>query len=90
MRVVWTPAAVTDRRRISAYLSGQNPALSARILESLILTADSLAVFPGRGRPGTSPGTRELVVEAPYIISYDVLEDAVRMLRIWHAAQERG
>ena len=90
MRIVWTPAAVTDRLRISAYLSAQNPALSARILEGLILTADSLAVFPGRDRPRTSPGTRELVVEAPYIINYGLLDDAVRILRIWHAAQERG
>lgn len=89
MRIIWTSAAVTDRRRIGAYLSGENPLLSAQILEALILAADSLSVFPARGRPGLSPGTRELVAQAPYIITYEILEDAVRILRIWHAAQER-
>jgi toxin ParE1/3/4 len=90
MKVTWTPAAVTDRRRIGAYLTAQNPVLSARVLEGLILSADSLVVFPDRGGRGKAPGTRELVVEAPYIITYEVLEDAVRILRIRHAAQERG
>lgn len=90
MRIAWTPAAVADRRRIGAYLMEQNPWVSVRILESLILTADSLSTFPARGRPGKAPGTRELVVEAPYVIVYEILEDAVRILRIWHASQERG
>lgn len=90
MRIVWTPVAVTDRRRIGAYLSAENPILSANILEALILAADSLSIFPGRGRPGLSPGTRELVALSPYIITYEILEEEVRILRIWHAAQDRG
>jgi plasmid stabilization system protein ParE len=35
-------------------------------------------------------GHRELVVpRVPYVIEYDVLDDTVHILRIWHTSQDR-
>ena len=39
---------------------------------------------------GRKRGTRELVVVWPYIVVYRVLPDEVRILRVWHARQDRG
>jgi toxin ParE1/3/4 len=47
-------------------------------------------MFPYRGRPGRQAGTRELVVMPPYLIVYRVSgTEAVMILRVWHAAQDR-
>ena len=56
-----------------------------------MLAGDSLALFPARGSLGLATGTRELVAVWPYLIVYEVdtSSDTVRILRIWHEAQER-
>ena len=54
-----------------------------------MLTADSPATFPDRGRPGRVTETRELVVVRPYIVVYGVHQDRIVILRIWHGAQDR-
>ena len=56
----------------------------------MVVAADSLADFPHRGRPGRAAGTRELLAVQPFLIIYEVAEDAVRILRLWHAARERA
>jgi toxin ParE1/3/4 len=91
MRVVWRAGARDDRRRIFSYLAERNPAAAARLIEALILAADSLASFPDRGRPGQAPGTRELVTAYPYLLVYEVDRAAgvVQILRVWHGAQDR-
>lgn len=90
MRVIWRAGARDDRRRIFSYLAERNPAAAARLIEALILTADSLASFPDRGRPGRAPGTRELVTVYPYLLVYEVdrTGGVVRILRVWHGAQD--
>ncbi|MGQ3047876.1 MAG: type II toxin-antitoxin system RelE/ParE family toxin [Niveispirillum sp.] len=47
------------------------------------------ASFPKRGK-ARPDGTRELAVVHPYILVYDIVEDEVRILRVWHGAQDRG
>lgn len=90
MRVVWSARSLADRRGIGAHLAAESPAMALRVVEELVVAGDSLADFPHRGRPGLSAGTRELVAVPPFIIIYQVLEDRVRILRLWHAARLRG
>jgi toxin ParE1/3/4 len=88
--VDWRPAALADIRLIVTHISEENPFAARRVARELLLAGDSLAVFPRRGRQGRVPGTRELVVAAPYIIVYEVAEpDRVTILRVWHGAQDR-
>jgi toxin ParE1/3/4 len=79
-------------RRDVAYLEVRNPLVAIELLQSLILGADSRATFPHRGRRGRVSGTRELVTVPPYVLIYDVDDAAglVRILRVWHGAQNRG
>ena len=89
MKVVWSPEALDDVARTYDYLEPLNPVAARRIAESLLIAGDSLATFPERGRTGTKPGTRELVVETPYVIVYRMVGETVEILRVWHAAQWR-
>ncbi|MEO8713439.1 MAG: type II toxin-antitoxin system RelE/ParE family toxin [Acetobacteraceae bacterium] len=90
MPVVWRARALADVGRIVRYIATDNPVAAARVGRELLLAGDSLVMFPRRGRPGRRAGTRELVAIRPYIIVYRVVgTDAVTILRIWHAAQDR-
>lgn len=91
MRVAWRAAARDDQRRILAWLAERNKAAAVRVARALIAAADSLAVLPAKGRPGRAPGTRELSAVPPYVIVYEVDQAAevVRILRVWHTAQDR-
>lgn len=89
MSVIWRPAASADVARIVAHIADENPIAARAVAQELFVAAASLVIFPRRGRRGSTPGTRELVVVRPYIIVYDVNDDAVTILRIWHGAQLR-
>ncbi len=91
MKVEWRPSALDDRDAIIEYLEPLNPHAAANLLQALILAGDSLTLFPHRGRPGLAAGTRELVAVWPYLIIYEIGDEAdtVSILRIWHGAQDR-
>ena len=89
MTVVWQAAALADIRRILGYITTENPAAARRIARELMLAGDSLELFPLRGRTGLVPGTRELVAVRPYILVYEAEGDSIRILRVWHSAQDR-
>lgn len=88
--VNWQPVAFADLTRIIRHITEENPIAARRVGRELLLAADSLLIFPRRGRHGRIPGTRELVTVRPYIIVYEVAEhDTATILRVWHAAQSR-
>ena len=88
MIVRWRRPATADLFRIVNFIAQQNPVAAQRVAEESLLSGESLAFFPRRGRKGAS-GTRELATVRPYVIVYEVAEDRVLILRIWHAAQDR-
>jgi addiction module RelE/StbE family toxin len=90
LSVFWRAKALADIRRIVRYIASDNPVAARQVGQDLLLTGDSLELFPRRGRPGRQPGTRELVVTPPYLLVYRVSgADEVTILRVWHAAQNR-
>lgn len=91
MKVEWRPSALDDRDAIIEYLEPLNPHAAVNLLQALILAGDSLTLFPHRGRPGLAAGTRELVAVWPYLIVYEIDDDAdtANILRIWHGARDR-
>ncbi len=91
MRVEWLRTALDDRDAIIAYLEPLNPHAAINLLQALILAGDGLTLFPYRGRVGLAAGTRELVAVRPYILVYEIdpAAELVRILRIWHGAQDR-
>jgi plasmid stabilization system protein ParE len=86
LRVIFAPAARDDLRRIRDYIGQFNPAAAERVALGLIAAADSLTMYPERGRPIGSR-RRELVALWPYVIRYRVDEGLVVVLRVRHGMQ---
>lgn len=89
MSVQWRRRALLDLQRIVTHIADENPVAARRVSRELLLAADSLSIFPRRGRPGLLAGTREMVAVSPYILIYSVDEEGVTILRVWHGAQDR-
>jgi toxin ParE1/3/4 len=91
MRIRWTGTAASDLTHICDYLEEhESPAMARRIALDIYEGVDALTQFPRRGRPGRSPGTRELVFpRLSYVVVYRVQEDVVEVVRILHGAQDR-
>ena len=92
-RIRWTPLAINDLKIISSHIEAQcNLATANRVCRIIYDAVQMLRRFPESGKIGMEEGTRELVVPAlpSYIVAYRVTHtEAVQILRIWHAAQQR-
>ncbi len=89
MRVVWTPAALSDLDEIQDFIAQGSPASAYRVvLELTTRTRINLGDYPLMGRLGRARSTRELVfTELPYIVVYRVT-DRVEVLAVVHTARE--
>jgi len=84
--VEWAEEALAHLETIRRYIAYTDPRAADRVARRLWMAAESLALFPNRGRPCVN-GTRELPSIAPYIISYEVDDARVLILRIRHGRQ---
>ena len=94
MRLVFSPGAIVDLKRLRAFLRTQNPDAAQRAIRSIEEAAESLITFPMLGRPSGIAPLRELIVpfgQSAYILRYAHLpqEDAIFVLRIWHGRESR-
>jgi addiction module RelE/StbE family toxin len=90
MRIRWTPAAAADLQGISDYLSEHHPRYRSATMRKLYRTVSDLKKWPLRGRPGSEAGTRELLFPpTPYVAVYRIMDQAIEIMRIYHAAQDR-
>jgi toxin ParE1/3/4 len=88
MQVWWTTRAAQDPEEITNYILRDKPTAAETVARKLFDAANSLESLPSRGRPGRSPGTRELVISSlPFIIVYQVTAEAVHVLHIHHGAR---
>jgi len=88
MHVRWTDEAIDDLDDIVDFIETDSPDAAQRVALAIVDAAESLTSMPHRGRPGSRPGTRELVLHPlEYIITYEVIRDGVFILRIHHGAQ---
>jgi addiction module RelE/StbE family toxin len=89
MKIIWTPRAADDLEYVVHEISADQPDAAVRVASRIYDHVLMLADLPHMGRKGALPGTRELVFNPwPYIAVYRVSEDAVRILRIRHGAQQ--
>lgn len=72
---------------IVEYIEKDNAERAKSFAQEIQTKTDSLAEFPGMGRPGRVVGTRELVIHPNYIIAYRVRADVVEVLRVQHVAR---
>jgi len=87
LRIAWTDDAVANLEAIVTYVSAFNPVAAKALGVRLIAVADSLAIFPDRGRD-VGDGRRERTTVWPYILRYRVVDDCVVILRVRHGARD--
>ena len=88
MKLVWSKLSSQDRNEIRTYIASDNPAAALALDELIAEKAARLLDHPGLGRKGRIDGTRELVIHQNYILVYDKVGSAVRILRVLHAARQ--
>ncbi|MCU0491727.1 MAG: type II toxin-antitoxin system RelE/ParE family toxin [Chloroflexaceae bacterium] len=75
-------------RQQLAYVAERNPSAAVRLADRVIAAIEGLAEGRRTGRPGTLPGTRELVVTgSALIIIYQMQPNQIEVLYIKHARQ---
>lgn len=98
MKLVFTHLAHRDLVRLRQFIAEHNPNAAARAAKRITAVAQLLANQPLVGRPVDAPTgtTRNDIRELPltfgsggYILRYQVLQKQIRVLRIWHAREER-
>ena len=87
MALKWTRTALRNLDDIATYIAQDKPADATRFAKELKSATEKLHSFPGMGRAGRVPGTRELVLHANYLAIYRVRGEDVEILRVHHAAK---
>jgi toxin ParE1/3/4 len=86
--LVWTESAMADRNAIYDYIEAENLRAAAALDERFVQAAKRLARRPQIGRPGRNAGTREFVVNRRYLPVYEIVEDVVRVVAVYHTARQ--
>ena len=98
MKVVFTRLAHHDLVRLRQFIAEHDPNAAARAAKRIKTVAQLLTDQPLVGRPVDAPNgaARNDIRELPltfgsggYILRYQVLQKQIRVLRIWHAREER-
>ena len=89
MTIVWSPTAVEDLEHIRATIEQYTPRAAAKVARAIMRRVESLAEFPGMGKPGRIPHTRELVIpDTPFIVVYTTVEQTVQIVTVLHTARK--
>jgi len=89
LRIRWLEEAVADLEAVRNHIARTNPRAAMEMRDRIRRAVRMLADYPGFGRPGRVPETRELVVPGtPYVLPYRVRSGFVEILRVLHGAQK--
>lgn len=91
MRLIWSDPALDDLVRFHAFLRPKNPRAATEVLRTLRRGALKLAEYPRLGDRMDMEGLPEVrrTFIGDYEIRYEVRDDAIVVLRIWHTREER-
>lgn len=90
MEIRWSVPAAEDLEHICERIERDNPDAARRVARTIYDGCTRLKDYPHIGRASSRmPGRRELVFPPwPYIVVYQVTEQAVEISRIFHGAQD--
>ena len=89
MTIVWSPTAVEDLNQLRAYIEQQNPEAAAKVAEAILRHVAGLIDFPGQGRPGRVPHTRELIIpDTPFFVVYKAMGKTIQIITGLHSARK--
>ncbi|PHR90872.1 MAG: type II toxin-antitoxin system mRNA interferase toxin, RelE/StbE family [Robiginitomaculum sp.] len=87
MKIEWTETAIIHLKHVRDYMSEDDPYAAERVGVAIYSAANILIEYPGAGRVGRVPNTRELIVSRlPFIIPYTVVANRVIILAVMHTS----
>jgi plasmid stabilization system protein ParE len=95
LKLVYSPEAVADLRRLHDFVAEQNPLAARRLSKSLRDGIKRLKQFPRMGRRVRqsadvwAPEEIRDWVTGTYIARYLLLDETIVILRIWHQKENR-
>ncbi len=91
MPVKWTSKALGDVARLHAFLAGANKTAAANIVRSFTVAAKRLHEHPHMGEQLEEFKPREVrrLIVGHYEMRYEIQEQGVFILNIWHAKEDR-
>jgi plasmid stabilization system protein ParE len=91
VRRVWTRPAVADLVRLHDFLAEVSPRAADRTAKALDAAVKQLQAFPRLGSRVDGFASREVrrLIVGDYEMRYEVVSDAVVVLRIWHGREDR-
>ncbi|MBC53356.1 MAG: plasmid stabilization protein [Gammaproteobacteria bacterium] len=91
MKLLYTPEAVTDLRRLREFIAEKNPEAAQKMGPQLVDDISTLITLPYLGRKVQRAPNPEIVRDlsaGAYIVRYLLLDDAIHVLRIWHKRED--
>ena len=90
MRLRYTRLAHDDLVSLFEYIAKDDAPAAQRVSRRIRAAIDRLRQFPSYGHIGDVEGTRQFVVAgAPYIVVYEIEDETITILRIYHMSQDR-
>jgi plasmid stabilization system protein ParE len=87
----WTSSAERDLARLHAFLAPLNPAVAAKVIKQLVAGAERLLTYPQLGvlLEEFAPRDVRRVIVGDYELRYEVTENLIYILRLWHTREDR-
>jgi plasmid stabilization system protein ParE len=91
MRLQWTAGALADIKRLYDFLAPLNQAAAARTVQSLTAAPNTLLSSPFMGKPLEEFAPRQVrrLIVGQYELRYEIVDDAIYILRLWHTREDR-
>jgi toxin ParE1/3/4 len=89
LKIKTSQRALSDLQATKNYISQDHPKAAIKVVQRVIEAIEHIATFPGIGRAGRVPRTKELVVSGtPLIIVYQVRYDTLFIVRVIHSSRK--
>ena len=91
MELKWTGRALADLARLYEFLAPVNKPAAARAVQTLVKAPAMLLTNPRLGEQVTQFGQRKVrrVQVGQYEMHYEIQEQTIYVLRLWHTREER-
>lgn len=91
MKVLWSVTAQADVGRLYDFLARRNLKAADAVFDRLVTCPRALLQFPRRGQKLSQYEPREIreFRVAPYVVRYELSDEAIAILRIFHEREDR-
>ena len=90
MKLIFSRAAVYDLFRLREFIAQLSPKAAQRVSQRLRGAIERLVDMPQIGRPVENlPGEIRELIFGKYVVRYEVRQQILYILRIWHGKEDR-